>query len=241
VNAIAVKGEMTANLRIFLGSFLGALLAIPITWQMVRQCRKPSGYPGRWILRRMNQAHAQLTAWGLEHIRINRNDAVLEVGCGGGRTVQTIARLADLGTVNGVDYSSASVAASKVLNREAIASGKVVIQNAAVSRLPFPNDSFDLVTAIETHYYWPDLPGDLQEIRRVLKPGGALLIVAEMYKAEGSSPVSHLAMKALGAALLSSSGHRDLFVAAGYTDVQLFTDRVKGWIGATGRKPQLFE
>jgi SAM-dependent methyltransferase len=230
---------MTANVRVLLGAFLGALLGILITWQMLRQCRKPSGYLGRLILRTMNQSHAQVTAWGLKHIRINRNDAVLDVGCGGGRTVHTIARLADLGTVDGVDYSSASVAASKAFNGEAIASGRVVIQQAAVSRLPFPIDSFDLVTAIETHYYWPDLPGDLQEIRRVLKPGGILLIVAEMYKAEGSSSVNHLAMNALGAALLSASGHRDLFVAAGYTDVQVFTESVKGWIGATGRKPRL--
>jgi 2-polyprenyl-3-methyl-5-hydroxy-6-metoxy-1,4-benzoquinol methylase len=108
---------MTANLRVFLGSLVGALLAIPITWQMIRQCRKPTGWLGGLILRTMNHSHAQLISWGLRHISVKRNDAVLDVGCGGGRTVYTIARLADLGTVHGVDYSSASVAASKALNR----------------------------------------------------------------------------------------------------------------------------
>jgi len=46
-----------------------------------------------------------------------------------------------------------------------------------VSQLPFPDDKFDLVTAVETHYYWPDLVADLQEIRRVLKPGGEIVLV----------------------------------------------------------------
>jgi SAM-dependent methyltransferase len=48
-----------------------------------------------------------------------------------------------------------------------------------VSRLPLPNYVFDLVTAVETHYYWPDCPGDMRKIYRVLKLGGSVLIIAE--------------------------------------------------------------
>ena len=230
---------MTANLRVFLGSLVGALLAIPITWQMIRQCRKPTGWLGRLIVRTMNHSHAQLISWGLRHVSVKRNDAVLDIGCGGGRTIHTIANLADLGIVHGVDYSSTSVAASKALNRVGIESGKVVIQNAAVSRLPLPTDSFDLVTAVETHYYWPDPAGDMREIRRVLKPGGTLLILAETYRTAGSVSISQLAMKPLGGALLSPDDHRDLFVANGYAEVQVFLERAKGWICVTGRKPPL--
>jgi SAM-dependent methyltransferase len=51
-----------------------------------------------------------------------------------------------------------------------------------VSRLPFPGDKFDLVTAVETQYYWPDLVKDMQEVLRVLKPGGTLIVIAESYK-----------------------------------------------------------
>jgi SAM-dependent methyltransferase len=228
--------EMAANLRVFVGALVGALAAIPITWQMLRQCRKPTGWLGRLIIRTMNHSHAQLISWGLTHISVKRNDAVLDVGCGGGRTVYSIARLADLGTVHGVDYSSASVAASKALNRVGIEAGKIVIQNAAVSQLPFPNESFDLVTAVETHYYWPDLPSDMREIRRVLKPGGTLLILAEAYRTVGSASINQLAMKPLGGALLTPDDHRDLFVTAGYTDVNVVLDAAKGWICVTGRK-----
>ena len=46
------------------------------------------------------------------------------------------------------------------------------------------DDRFDLVTAVETHYFWPDLPRDLVEVRRVLKPGGMLALVPATAEAE---------------------------------------------------------
>ncbi len=45
-------------------------------------------------------------------------------------------------------------------NQRAIAEGRVDIDQASVSELPFPDAIFDLVTAVETHYYWPDLAHD---------------------------------------------------------------------------------
>src|SRR5215469_3877801 len=96
---------------------------------------------------------------------------------------------------------------------------------------------FDVVTAVETHYYWPDLSGDVQEIRRVLKPGGSLLIVAESYRGGALGVLYGVAMKPLGGTLLTSDEHRDLLVNAGCADVQVFLKPAKGWICATGRKP----
>jgi SAM-dependent methyltransferase len=155
-------------------------------------------------------------------VNVKRTDNVLDVGCGEGLTIRKITTLADLGTVHGVDYSRASVASSKALNRVGIESGKVVIQNAAVSRLPFPSDSFDLVTAVETHYYWPDLSGDIREIRRALKPGGSLLVVAGEFRSGGAGAINQVAMKPLGGALLSPGDHRDWFEKGGYADVRVF-------------------
>ena len=204
---------------------------------MMRQCRKPTGWLGRWMVRIMNRSHAGLISWGLGHIQVNRGDAVLDVGCGGGLNVQRLARMADLGKVYGVDYSTASVSASQALNKAGVESGQVKIQNANVSCLPFPDDLFDLVTAVETHYYWPDLPGNLREIWRVLKPGGTLLITAEAYERRGNGEPSRLAIKTIGGALFSPDRHRDLFLGAGYSDVRIFLEPASGWICARGRKP----
>jgi SAM-dependent methyltransferase len=44
------------------------------------------------------------------------------------------------------------------------------------------DDMFDLVTAIESHYFWPDLVNDMKEVLRVLKPDGMLLMMGGEYK-----------------------------------------------------------
>ncbi len=185
----------------------------------------------------MNRSHSGLTSWGLEHVQVGKRDTVLDVGCGGGRTVQKLANMADLGKVHGVDYAEASVAASRGFNRAAVESGRVEIQRATVSRLPFSNDVFDLVTAVETHYYWPDRTGDMREIYRVLKPGGLVLIIAEAYRGHRFDVLYQFGMKLIGGAYLSPEDHRDLFVEAGYADVEVFLEPAKGWICATSRKP----
>ena len=206
--------------------------------RLMKLCRKPTSGDGRLVLWGMNLSHSRLTNWGLTHVQIGKQFTILDVGCGGGRTVQKLAAMATEGKVYGVDYSESSVAASRRTNRQEIDAGRVAIQLASVSRLPFPDRTFDLVTAVETHYYWPDLPADVREIRRVLKSGGTLLIIAEAYKGSAYDALYGLVMKALKAAYLTVEEHRDLLSTAGYSDVEVFTERKKGWICVTGKRPE---
>jgi len=74
---------------------------------------------------------------------------------------------------------------------------------------------------------------------RVLKPGGTLILIAEVYKG-ATTRVSRLAEKyasRTGMTLLNVDEHRDLFANAGYADVQIIEEREKGWICGIGRKP----
>jgi SAM-dependent methyltransferase len=114
----------------------------------------------------MNRWHSKPTSWGLGHVDIRRTYSAIDVGCGGGRTIQKVANLADQGRIYGVDYSKPAVAVSRALNRAGIEAGRVDIRLATVSSLPFEDCEFDLVTAVETHYYWPNRTGALLEIRR---------------------------------------------------------------------------
>src|SRR5713226_3573953 len=145
----------------------------------INQCSKPTGWLGRFTLWRMNSSHSRLTDWGLGHMAIENHSTILDVGCGGGRTVSKLAAIATQGKVYGVDYSEESVAASKRTNAHWIALGRVEIRYGSVCHLPFSDGMFDLVTAVETHFWWPNLPGDMREVFRVLKPGGTLIVIAE--------------------------------------------------------------
>ena len=187
----------------------------------------------------MNSSHSKLTDWGLEHISIENHHTILDVGCGGGRTVSKLAAIATQGKVYGVDYSNESVAATKRTNVRWIDLGCVEILHGSVSQLPFPDGMFDLVTAVETHFWWPNLPGDMREVFRVLKPGGTLIFIAEIYKG-ANTMAAKLAEKyasRTGMTLLSVDEHRELFTNAGYSNVQVIEERDKGWICGIGRRP----
>jgi ubiquinone/menaquinone biosynthesis C-methylase UbiE len=189
----------------------------------------------------MNSSHSKLTDWGLEQISVENHHTILDAGCGGGRTVSKLAAIATQGKVYGVDYSEESVATTKKTNAQWIGLGRVEVRHGSVSQLPFPDGMFDLVTAVETHFWWPDLPGDMREIFRVLKPGGTLVLVAEVYKG-ASTMAAKLAEKyasRTGMTLLSVEEHRELFTNAGCSNVEVIEERSKGWIvaWAENRKP----
>jgi ubiquinone/menaquinone biosynthesis C-methylase UbiE len=187
----------------------------------------------------MNSSHSKLIDWGLRHISIDTHDTILDVGCGGGRTVAKLADIAKQGKVYGIDHSGESVAASKKHVAQYITLGRVEILNRSVSQLPFSNNMFDLVTAVETHFWWPNLPGDMREVFRVLKPGGTLIFIAEIYKG-ASTTAAKFAEKyasSAGMILLSVDEHREHFTNAGYSSVQVIEEHDKGWICGIGRKP----
>jgi ubiquinone/menaquinone biosynthesis C-methylase UbiE len=185
----------------------------------------------------MNISHSSMTDWGLTHVSIEKRFTILDVGCGGGRTIQKLAAIATEGVIYGIDYAKGSVAASRGKNAQLIQAGRVEIHQASVSQLPFPDNKFDLVTAVETQYYWPDLVKDMQEILRVLNPGGTLIVIAESYKGGKYDRLQQPVMRLLRSTRLSADEHRELFSTAGYTDVQMFEERNKGWICGRGIKP----
>jgi ubiquinone/menaquinone biosynthesis C-methylase UbiE len=207
--------------------------------KLLNQCSKPQGWLGRFNLWRMNRSHSKVTEWGLKHVSPQKSHTILDVGCGGGKTIARLAAMATEGKTYGIDYSEESVAASRRENRKLIAAGRVEVMLGSVSHLPFPDQMFDLVTAVETHYYWPDLNADMREVLRVLKPDGTLIIIAEAYKGGKYDQILQKLEELRGMmnyAHLTAGEHREMFEKAGYSDVQVFEEYEKGWICATGGK-----
>jgi ubiquinone/menaquinone biosynthesis C-methylase UbiE len=186
----------------------------------------------------MNSRHSKVTDWGLSKVSIREADVILDVGCGGGRTVHKLAATATQGKVYGLDFSHASVAMARKVNRQWIAMGRVEIREGSVSELPFADGMFDLVTAVETHFWWPDLPADMREVWRVLKPGGTLVVVAEIYKGSTTktAKIAEEVLPRSGMKLLSVNEHRDLLANAGFTNIQILEESSKGWICGIGTK-----
>ena len=139
--------------------------------------RKPQGKLGNIQLKSMNKEHTPVSLWGLKHLNIKSDDVILDIGCGGGININRMAEKAK--KVYGVDYSIESVKLSREVNEKLIREGKVEIQEGNVKNLAFEDDTFDIVTAFETVYFWPDIEKCFGEVKRVLKPGGTFLIGME--------------------------------------------------------------
>jgi SAM-dependent methyltransferase len=203
---------------------------------LMDQFRRPTGRRGRFIAALMNRGHKPLTLWGLTHVNIEPNYVILDVGCGGGKTVNRLAQRAPLGKVFGIDYSADMVEYSKKVNKKLIAEDRVEIVEGPVEKMGFSDDFFDLVTAIETYYFWPSFSDAVQEIRRVLKPGGHFLMVNEMVQ-DGVYDVKYAkTIKQAHVHLIPLDEIKNTLQTVGFEDVQIFTKAESPWNAFLAKK-----
>lgn len=198
--------------------------------RLLSQCGKPRGRFGRFLVRSMNFGHSGLTRWGLTKVEIAENATVLDIGCGGGRTLECLASLARLGKAVGIDYSEDSVAVAQKRNQQLIASGRVKIISGSVSSMPFSDATFDFVSAVETYYFWPDFAADLTEVRRVMKPSGQLVIIAGMYSGSRFDKRNMRMIKTGGMRCFCEQEFEEALQDAGFPAVSVSVEPRKGWI-----------
>ncbi|MGB8261389.1 MAG: class I SAM-dependent methyltransferase [Terracidiphilus sp.] len=203
------------------------------------QAQKPLGPQGRRTLQVMNRHHASLTDWGLAQLSIPGGGRILDIGCGGGRTLSRLAALAPGARIYGLDYSPESIRLARHRNARSVHSGRMVIRQGSVSRLPYASNRFSLVTGVETHFFWPNLPADLREVLRVLAPGGEFALIADTWAGSrsGNSRTVRKHRASSRMTLLTPEEHVALLREAGFVEVQLHRDADQEWLCAVGRKP----
>ena len=125
---------------------------------------------------------------------------------------------------------------TKKLISKNILCNKAKILQASVSDMPFDDNTFDNITAVETYYFWPDKLGDLKEVYRVLKSGGKLLLVFEMVKSEEEPHKWDKVEKSLGIEAVSKDGIADILLHAGYQNIRTYSKSSTGWLCVTAEK-----
>jgi ubiquinone/menaquinone biosynthesis C-methylase UbiE len=187
------------------------------------------------ILHTMNDHHADLTDWALSHLEGFRPSKILDIGCGGGMALSKMASMFPKANLMGVDISSESVCFSRENNADSMRSGRMRIQEASVSALPYSDASFDLVTAFETYFFWPDLPKDLQEANRVLAPGGVLMIVSEAYPHPDFQIKNEENTRLCGLSLVANDEMLSLLRSLGL-DAEAYVREENNWVAFLARK-----
>lgn len=194
--------------------------------------RKPEGFWGRMMVAGMNGgSHAAMASWGLDLGDIPADGEILDIGCGGGANLKRLMQRSPKAKVTGVDYSPVSVEKSRSVNADAIASSRCKVLEASVESLPFEDNTFAMVTAFETVYFWPDIENSFAEVRRILAPGGRFLIVNED---DGLTSNNEKWEKLIdGMHTYTPDELKTHLTAAGFKDIAIHQKDAKHWLAVT--------
>jgi len=198
------------------------------------QTRKPEGMLGKLMLRGMNSGHAGLADWGMSHLPAQSVSRAVDLGCGAGRNAGELLKRYPAAHVSAIDYSALSVEAAQAYNRAMIDAGRCTIAQGDVSDLKLPSERFELATAFETVYFWPELERCFTQVARVLKPGGLFLICNESDGTDAASKKFEAiidGMKCYTAAELEAALRK-----AGFSEVRADHHGKKPWITVLAKK-----
>lgn len=188
---------------------------------------KPKGIGGKIMVNMMNIGHSSMAKWGFTHIEIKNNSICLDISCGGGANVKRLLDKVPYGKVTGIDYSEISVIKSRKTNKAGIRNRRCEILQANVMDLPFGNDAFDLITAFETIYFWPDILEAFKQVHRVLKPNGTFMICNEV---NGENPKDENWTKIIdGMKIYNSEQIRNALESVSFIDIKIAKNK-KNWL-----------
>ena len=135
--------------------------------------RRPGGALGR-LLYRNPRPHFQSFETTLAALDLRSDDRLLEVACGGG-TLLARALLSGC-EAKAVDHSCDMVILARQRNATACRNGRLEVIHARAEELPFPAGQFTCAAITNAFFFVQDSARALQELNRVLRPGGRLAI-----------------------------------------------------------------
>jgi ubiquinone/menaquinone biosynthesis C-methylase UbiE len=143
---------------------------------MAKQLRKPDGEDGLRTADMMSKGNMPIIYDTFKVLNVEEYDNILEIGMGNGFYVKDILEKSETIHYTGCDYAELMVQESEKLNADWIAKGKVKFILANIISLPFPSNTFNKVFTINTIYFWDNEIAALNEVKRIIQPGGKFII-----------------------------------------------------------------
>lgn len=200
---------------------------------VTQNARKPrEDQYGNAMLERMNEHHKILHGWALDHVSVSDKTSILDIGFGGGQNLKNMMELAKCARFYGIDYSPASYKKCQQVNQDAINKGQLELTVGSADALPYAENSFDLVTAFETIYYWPNIQQCFCQICHVLKEKGTFLICNEDSRLQGNEAIAD----ALSMEFYDQKSLETLLRQAGFSEVHTDLHENGNWICAVAVK-----
>lgn len=153
-----------------------------LTEFLIKQSQKPSGLIGRVITKIWSFYFKKLSLWAIKQTTISDNYRILEIGYGGGSTIKNLLALNKNLEIHGIDISKESYRTAQCVHSDSIRKGSVQLKIGNVENMPYQNNYFDRIFAIQTHIFWKDIKKSFQEVYRVLSSNSTLIIASEKEK-----------------------------------------------------------
>lgn len=179
------------------------------------QFAKPTGFFGKILAKGMARGHKEFYKNALKAINPKKDDKYLEIGFGSGIFINRY--MSHVSRIAGIDYSEDMVKLASDINRKLVESGKAEFRQGYASSLPWADNEFTIVAAIEVFFFLNETEKTLREIFRILKPGGRLIIEMAFNKDDGVDHKRHI--KKMNLKLYSGEEMKKLLKKAGFNDI----------------------
>ncbi len=136
----------------------------------------PRGFLGRMMLTSMDKEHLPMAEWAFTRFEMPKEGDIVDIGCGGGYNIKRMLLKCPKTRIVGFDISEESVKKARKVNKDEIGK-RVEILQGSVEKMPFEDRRFDLATAFETVFFWPDPGKNIHEVYRILKEGGRFVVI----------------------------------------------------------------
>lgn len=179
------------------------------------QFGKPTGFFGKLLAKGMAWGHRDFYKNTANVLDLKDDDKYLEIGFGSGLFIKKYASHVE--RIAGLDYSEDMVNMANSINKDLVKSGKAEFKQGDVSSIPWMNDTFSVVVAIETFFFWPEPEAALKEMYRVLSSGGKLVIEMAYNKDDGVDHTKEI--NKINLTLYSANEMKKLLKKSGFSNI----------------------
>ncbi len=199
-------------------------LLFTLCYAMAKQFGRPRGWFGRRFMGKvLNHGNKSMLDAAVEGLQPKEGEQIIDVGFGGGYALDRVRERVAPARPVGVEISLPMIEAGRERWGDA-----VELHRADVTAMPFAEAVADAVLSVNTIYFWPEPHAALREIRRVLKPGGRLVLGVRRKSIMCLSPLTWFGFR-----LYSVRQVEELLRGAGFS-VQV-REKVKGELIVVGR------
>jgi len=199
---------------------------------IAKELKNPSAIVGEYVLAPLwNKRNSRLHDCVIEKMTVESSDKILEIGFGGGRSLEIVSKLVTDGIVAGVDISKSM---TRYCQKKFGGDWDIDVKCASASELPFDSNCFNKIYSVNSIFYWNDVEKACSEIFRVMSAGGVLFLC---YTAKESLQKKKFVKN--GLKLFEPCDVKELLLIAGFENINTtrHSDNKRKYYCTTGSKP----